>query len=119
MELNMTTVKRGCLIAGRILSVLLILWWTFFVISSYGLCAVSTLESFLPLMVLIVTLVAWQRHLFGGFLFIAVGVLYIAWMWGCMYLDMFLCVFGPLFLAGVLFITAGTLKSSRAAEREK
>jgi hypothetical protein len=112
-------IKRGCLIAARILSVLLILWWTFFVISSYGLCVVSTIESFLPLMVLFVTFIAWQRHFIGGLLFIAVGILYIAWMWGCMYFDMLFCVLGPLFLAGILFIAAGALKNRRVAERER
>jgi hypothetical protein len=119
MGLNITMIKRGCLIAARILSVLLVLWWTFFVFSSYGLCAVSTIESFLPLTVLFVTLVAWQRHLMGGLLFITVGILYLAWMWGCMYFDTFLCVFAPLFLAGILFVAAGALKNRRIAERER
>lgn len=119
MELNITTVKRGCLIAGKILSVLLILWWTFFVVSSHGVCAIYTIESLFPLLVLLVTSVAWRRHLMGGFLFIFLGLLNIGWMWGCMYFETLSYVFGPLFLAGLLFVAAGALGNNRPAAGER
>ncbi len=112
-------VKRGCLIAARILSVLLILWWTFFVVSSHGVCAVLTIEALFPLLVLLVTWVAWNRHFMGGILFIFLGLLNIGWMWGCMYFDMLSYIFGPLFLAGILFIAAGALKNNFPAEGER
>lgn len=119
MGFNVATVKRGCLIAGRILSVLLILWWTFYVVSSHGVCAIYTIESLFPLLVLLVTSVAWNRHLMGGFLFIFLGLLNIGWMWGCMYFDTLAYVFGPLFLAGILFVAAGAINNSRSAGKER
>ncbi|MEE8638251.1 MAG: hypothetical protein V3T21_04300 [Candidatus Margulisiibacteriota bacterium] len=112
MDWSRTAIRRYALILAKIMSVLLVLWWTFFVIQSHGLCAVSTIEGFIPLAVLFVASIAWRSHFTGGLLFILLGILFIGWMRGCMFADTYFFVCGPLFLTGVFFTLAGLLRES-------
>jgi hypothetical protein len=112
MDWSITAIRRHTLILAKIMSVLLVLWWAFFIITSHGLCAVSTIEGFIPLTVLFVTSIAWRSHFAGGLLFILLGILFIVWMRGCMFADTYFFVCGPLFLTGILYVLAGLLRKS-------
>jgi hypothetical protein len=53
--------------------------------------------------ILFVLAIAWRWGLFGGILFIGLGVFYILWMHGFPWFT-YLMISGPLFLVGVLFL---------------
>ena len=55
-------------------------------------------------LVLIVLAVSWRWEWVGGILFIALGALYLSWSWGRFHWSVYLCISGPLFLIGVLFL---------------
>lgn len=100
--------KNIFLIIAKILSVLLVLWWTIFVLLSHGFTLVSLIESVVPLIVLVVTIIAWRWNLIGGLLFVLLGIFYIYMAWGRMPLSVYFFVSGPVILTGILFILANT-----------
>ena len=57
--------------------------------------------------ILIILAIAWCWERIGGFLFILLGVLYIALFWDPSRWPAYLMISGPLFLVGVLFILDG------------
>jgi TctA family transporter len=57
--------------------------------------------------ILIILAIAWRRERIGGFLFIVLGVLYIALFWDPSRWPAYLIISGPLFLTGLLFIFDG------------
>ncbi len=54
--------------------------------------------------ILIILVLAWRWEWVGGFLFIALGVLYITLFWDPSQLPAYLMISGPLFLVGLLFL---------------
>lgn len=67
----------------------------------------------IPTFVILLALgIAWRRAWIGGFLFVALGVLYITLFWEPSNLPAYLVISGPLFLAGILFLLDGYYRSS-------
>lgn len=54
--------------------------------------------------VLVVLAVSWRREWVGGVLFVALGVFYLTTSWGRFHWSAYLCISGPLFLVGILFL---------------
>ncbi len=95
---------------AKILSIALVLWWTYFVFASHGFSFVSFVESSVPLVVLAITIVAWRWNTLGGILFIIVAAFYVFLVWGAAQTETYLLVSGPPALTGLLFILAEALK---------
>jgi hypothetical protein len=102
--------KKYLLRIARILAVLLVVWWTTFVLLSHGFSLVTLIESIVPVAILAVTIVAWRWNLVGGIAFIAMGLFYIALAWQRMPLPYFFIVPGPFILTGIIFVMAGRMK---------
>jgi len=67
----------------------------------------------LPTFVILVVLgIAWRWEWIGGFLFVALGVLYITLFWEPSNLPAYLVISGPLFLTGILFLLDGCYRSA-------
>jgi hypothetical protein len=94
------------LVPAKVLSVLLVIWWSIFVLLSHGFSLVSLIESVVPLIVLIITIIAWRWNVVGGFLFILLGIFYMYITWGRAPLEIYFFVPGPVILAGLLFVLA-------------
>lgn len=65
--------------------------------------------------VLIILFIAWRWERVGGFLFIALGVLYILLFWDPTEWPAYLMISGPLFLVGILFLLCGYYQVSTTA----
>ena len=65
--------------------------------------------------ILIILVVAWRWERIGGFLFIILGVLYIALFWDPSRWPAYLMISGPLFLVGVLFILDGCYREKNSS----
>jgi hypothetical protein len=102
--------KTYILFAAKLLSAVLLLWWTAFVLLSHGFTLVSLIEGIVPIMVLVTAFVAWRWNFAGGLIFVLLGVLYIVLSRGCRPLEVCLFVAGPPILTGLLFILAGALR---------
>jgi hypothetical protein len=102
--------KTYLLFAAKLLSGVLFLWWTAFVLLSHGFTLVSLIEGIVPIMVLAAALVAWRWNFVGGLIFVLLGILYIVLSKGCRSLEVCLFVAGPPILTGLLFILAGALR---------
>jgi len=71
----------------------------------------------LPTLVILVVLgIAWRWEWTGGFLFVALGVLYITLFWEPSNLPAYLVISGPLFLTGILFLLDGCYHSATLPE---
>ena len=67
----------------------------------------------IPTFVILVVLgIAWRWEWIGGFLFVALGVLYITLFWEPSNLPAYLIISGPLFLTGILFLLDGCFRSA-------
>jgi hypothetical protein len=62
--------------------------------------------------ILLVLGIAWRWEWIGGFLFVALGVLYITLFWEPSNLPAYLIISGPLFLTGILFLLDGYYRSA-------
>ncbi len=49
---------------------------------------------------------AWRREWIGAITFVALGLVYIATMWGRFPLSVYFAIAGPLFIAGILFLAS-------------
>jgi hypothetical protein len=65
--------------------------------------------------ILIILGIAWRWERIGGFLFIILGVLYIALFWDPSRWPAYLMISGPLFLVGVLFILDGCYREKNSS----
>ena len=71
----------------------------------------------LPTLVILVVLgIAWRWEWTGGFLFVALGVLYITLFWEPSNLPAYLVILGPLILTGILFLLDGCYHSATLPE---
>ncbi|MBU1026536.1 MAG: hypothetical protein KKA31_02280 [Candidatus Margulisbacteria bacterium] len=96
--------------AAKILSVALVLWWTFFVFASHGFSFASLIETSVPLIILAITIIAWRWNTIGGVLFVLLAAFYVYLVWGAAETETYLLVSGPPALTGLLFILAEALK---------
>lgn len=107
-------IKKVLFWAPRVLGVLFAIFISLFALDvfmeGYGFweMIIALLMHLIPTAIfLLVLVVAWRWEMIGGFLFIALGVLYIALFWSPDRLPGYLIISGPLFLVGFLFLLDG------------
>ncbi len=107
-------IKKVLFWAPRVLGVLFAIFISLFALDvfmeGYGFweMIIALLMHLIPTAIfLLVLVVAWRWEMIGGFLFIALGVLYIALFWSPDQLPGYLIISGPLFLVGFLFLLDG------------
>ena len=103
-------IKKVLFWAPRVLGVLFAIFISLFALDvfmeGYGFweMIIALFMHLIPTAIfLLVLVVAWRPERIGGFLFIALGVLYIALFWSPDRLPGYLIISGPLFLVGILF----------------
>jgi hypothetical protein len=107
----------------RGLGILVVLFVSIFALDVFGE-GYSFLETIAALamhlipsfVILLVLGIAWRRAWIGGFLFVALGVLYITLFWEPSNLPAYLLISGPLFLVGILFLLDGYYRSATRTE---
>ncbi|MBK5108827.1 MAG: hypothetical protein JJE12_11890 [Anaerolineales bacterium] len=103
----------------RVLGILIAVFVSLFALDVFGE-GYSTVETIVALamhliptlVILIVLGIAWRWEWIGGFLFVALGVLYITLFWEPSNLPAYLVISGPLFLTGILFLLDGCYRSA-------
>lgn len=89
----------------RILSILITAFWVAYVFASHGLSANSLIESGVWVILLLLTVLAWQEKLVGKLGFILLGLIYTFAVWNKAPSKLaILGVAGPLLLIGILFL---------------
>ena len=112
-------VKKILFWSPRILGILIAVFVSLFALDVFGE-GYSTVETIVALamhliptfVILIVLGIAWRWEWIGGFLFVALGVLYITLFWEPSNLPAYLVISGPLFLTGILFLLDGCYRSA-------
>ena len=112
-------VKKILFWSPRILGILISIFVSLFALDVFGE-GYSTVETIVALVmhliptfvILIVLGIAWRWEWIGGFLFVALGVLYITLFWEPSNLPAYLVISGPLFLTGILFLLDGCYRSA-------
>ena len=112
-------VKKILFWSPRILGILIAIFVSLFALDVFGE-GYSTVETIVALVmhliptfvILIVLGIAWRWEWIGGFLFVALGVLYITLFWEPSNLPAYLVISGPLFLTGILFLLDGCYRSA-------
>jgi hypothetical protein len=107
----------------RGLGILVVLFVSIFALDVFGE-GYSFLETIAALamhlipsfVILLVLGIAWRWAWIGGFLFVALGVLYITLFWESSNLPAYLLISGPLFLVGILFLLDGYYRSATRPE---
>jgi hypothetical protein len=97
--------------APRVLGILIAIFVSLFALDVFGEgynlweSVAALLMHLIPTLVIIIVLtIAWRWERWGGFLFIALGVLYILFFWDPTHWPAYLLISGPLFLVGILFL---------------
>ncbi len=105
------TFKKILFWTPRILGILVAIFVSLFALDVFGKgyslweTIVALAMHLIPtLIILLILFLAWRWEWVGGFLFIALGVLYITLFWDPSRLPAYLMISGPLFLVGLLFI---------------
>ena len=113
------TVEKGLYWSPRVLGILIAIFISIFALDVFGegysfweTIAALAMHLIPTLVILIVLVIAWRWESIGGFLFIALGVLYITFFWEPSNLPAYLVISGPLFLAGILFLLDGYYRST-------
>jgi hypothetical protein len=103
----------------RILGILIAIFVSLFALDVFGggysfweTIAALAMHLIPTLVILVVLVVAWRWEWVGGFLFVALGVLYITLFWEPSSLPAYLLISGPLFLDGILFLLDGWYQST-------
>lgn len=112
-------VKKILFWSPRVLGILIAVFVSLFALDVFGE-GYSTVETIVALamhliptlVILIVLQIAWRWEWIGGFLFVALGVLYITLFWEPSNLPAYLVISGPLFLTGILFLLDGCYRSA-------
>ena len=112
-------VKKILFWSPRVLGILIAVFVSLFALDVFGE-GYSTVETIVALamhliptfVILIVLGIAWRWEWTGGFLFVALGVLYITLFWEPSNLPAYLVISGPLFLTGILFLLDGCFRSA-------
>ena len=103
----------------RVLGILIAIFVSLFALdvfgegySSWETIAALAMHLIPTLVILIVLGIAWRWEWTGGFLFVALGVLYITLFWEPSNLPAYLIISGPLFLVGILFLLDGCYRKA-------
>jgi hypothetical protein len=114
-----STVEKILFWSPRVLGILIAIFVSLFAFdvfgegySSWETIGALALHLLPTLVVLIVLGIAWRWEWIGGFLFVALGVLYITLFWEPSNLPAYLVISGPLFLTGILFLLDGCFRSA-------
>lgn len=113
------TVEKVLFWSPRVLGILIAIFVSLFALDVFGVGysfweTIGALAMHLiPTFVILVVLgIAWRWEWIGGFLFVALGVLYITLFWEPSNLPAYLLISGPLFLTGILFLLDGYYRST-------
>jgi len=113
------TVERILFWSPRVLGILIAILASLFALDVFGegygfweTIGALAMHLIPTLVILIVLGIAWRWEWTGGFLFVALGVLYITLFWEPSNLPAYLLISGPLFLAGFLFLLDGYYRSA-------
>ncbi len=113
------TVEKILFWSPRVLGILIAIFVSLFALdvfgegySSWETIAALAMHLIPTLVILIVLGIAWRWEWTGGFLFVALGVLYITLFWEPSNLPAYLIISGPLFLAGILFLLDGCYRKA-------
>lgn len=113
------SVKRVLYWSPRILGILLAIFVSIFALDVFGQgysfweTLAALLMHLIPTFVILIVLgVSWRWEWIGGFLFVALGVLYITMFWEPSNLPAYLLISGPMFLVGILFLLNAYYRSS-------
>jgi hypothetical protein len=114
------SVRKVLYWSPRILGILIAIFVSIFALDVFGegysfweTIAALAMHLIPTLVILVVLGIAWRWEWIGGFLFVALGVLYITLFWEPSNLPAYLLISGPLFLDGILFLLAGCYQSTR------
>lgn len=114
-----STVEKVLFWSPRVLGILIAIFVSLFALDVFGegysfweTIAALAMHLIPTLIILIVLGIAWRWESIGGFLFVALGVLYITLFWEPSNLPAYLFISGPLFLAGFLFLLDGYYRSA-------
>ena len=112
-------VKKILFWSPRVLGILIAVFVSLFALDVFGegYTTVETIVALamhlIPTLVILIVLgIAWRWEWIGGFLFVALGVLYITLFWEPSNLPAYLVISGPLFLTGILFLLDGCYRSA-------
>lgn len=113
------TVERILFWSPRVLGILIVIFTSLFALDVFGegysfweTIGALAMHLIPTLVILVVLGIAWRWEWTGGFLFVALGVLYITLFWEPSNLPAYLLISGPLFLAGFLFLLDGYYRSA-------
>jgi hypothetical protein len=114
-----STVEKVLFWSPRVLGILIAIFVSLFALDVFGegysfweTIAALAMHLIPTLIILIVLGIAWRWEWTGGFLFVALGVLYITLFWEPSNLPAYLLISGPLFLVGILFLLDGYYRSA-------
>lgn len=113
------TVEKILFWSPRVLGILIAIFVSLFALDVFGegysfweTIAALAMHLIPTLVILIVLGIAWRWEWTGGFLFVALGVLYITLFWEPSNLPAYLLISGPLFLVGILFLLDGCYRKA-------
>jgi len=113
------TVEKILFWSPRVLGILIAIFVSLFALDVFGegysfweTIAALAMHLIPTLVILIVLSIAWRWEWTGGFLFVALGVLYITLFWEPSNLPAYLLISGPLFLVGFLFLLDGCYRKA-------
>ena len=113
------TVEKILFWSPRVLGILIAIFVSIFALDVFGegysfweTIAALAMHLIPTLVILIVLGIAWRWEWTGGFLFVALGVLYITLFWEPSNLPAYLIISGPLFLVGILFLLDGCYRKA-------
>ena len=113
------TVEKILFWSPRVLGILIAIFVSLFALDVFGegysfwqTIAAYAMHLIPTLVILIVLGIAWRWEWTGGFLFVALGVLYITLFWEPSNLPAYLIISGPLFLVGILFLLDGCYRKA-------
>jgi len=97
--------KKAIYWLPRALAILITAFWFVFVFASHGLSVESLIESGIWIILLILTILAWQEKLIGKLGFILLGLIYALAVWHKIPNKLtIVIVAGPVLLVGILFL---------------
>ena len=117
------TVKKVVFWTPRVFGILIAIFISLFALDvftegySFWETLIALTMHLVPTAIIVIVLaIAWRWEKIGGFLFIILGVLYIALFWGPDQIPGYLLISGPLFLVGILFLLDGFLQRESQTE---
>lgn len=99
--------------SSRLLGLLIILFWTSFIVMSHGITTNALMEGIIIIALAAALLCAWRYEIAGGAIYLMLGIVYLVIAGIRMEWIALVLVATPPLVAGGLFITEGLLKIKR------